>query len=420
MVVIMAPPGNGTDLCFGAAAYQNRRAPMTRPFIVANEVIMYGYIALGAVVQAVWWVYRDEPILAQKGFFLSFMTYVMVALAVLATCLWATSPFVDPINGQTLLSCRVQAWLLCSVGPFQSGVGLARLAELMHRARYARGARRVGHVVGNMDDETASHMSGKSHVTTNVVKHWNSFTVSVKVLAMSFGYGSAARRLETGFEGGAAGKAERRLDEEALLLSKEALTTQGALILIVATYIPIIGLILIMYATADPFRGDCPSCDVWGETAIFMVVTYCAMLIPRFRLAYLLRGEPDPNGVVKELGVGAVVVLSCCALCLALAIIDPNHVDFDHIFNFQWLFALGVFLFWVGTVVVPLAKALMERRRRNFRVGVGGGGGGQGAGLASPLSSPRSVPGALNRKDVIAMLRDPQTVSYTHLRAHET
>ena len=426
------PAPNGTDLCYGTLAYQALRPPMSEAFITANEVILYGFLALGSLCQFVWWLYRHEPILESRDFAITSLVFLNTSVAMLAACLWNTRPFVGA-NGQTTLSCRILTWLFVSIAPLQSGIGLARLTVLLHRARYARVARRMRQVVDIDDNMSVSSATSTRSAAAAALDHWNSFRRAIGVLALSFGFGEQAKRLERGFKESTATDPEntkdvarenRHLDEEALLLSKEALTTWGMLILVSFTYLPIGMCIIILVFTVPPYKGDCISCDVWWETFIFMTLTYISLLLMRFRIARLLQGEPDPDGVIKEMKIGALIVITCVTTWTIIKSVDPNGADFNHQFCAEWIFAFGLFVYWCMNVPYHLFRAYKDRKRRYMRmkglgvssaaVGTPGGGGGGGAagglgtgGKPGGDSAPATPTSVANARDIAATLRDP-------------
>ena len=106
MVIVWSPPGEDGDLCAGVRNYSESRAPMTPEFMTANEVFVYGFLALGGACQVIWFLLRREPVLESRNHFLTFMTFVMIEVVIITMSRWATRAFRGP-TGQTTMQCVV-------------------------------------------------------------------------------------------------------------------------------------------------------------------------------------------------------------------------------------------------------------------------------------------------------------------------
>src|SRR5262249_2913363 len=156
-----------------------------------------------------------------------------------------------------------------TLAPLQSGISVCRLVALLHRARYSRGARRIRQLI-NPYAEQDDQSSVTSRGTRFVLPDMKSFRRGVAVLALSFGFGGHSDRAKFNEQT----QPDKNADEEALLMSKQALSTWGMMWVILAMYIPILLFVFILFGTADVWRANCQACDLFWETLIIMIISY--------------------------------------------------------------------------------------------------------------------------------------------------
>jgi hypothetical protein len=369
MVLIWAPPGNPQtgDLCAGLNEYNTARGPLGNIFLLANAIIFYFILGLMIITYAILFYYRDEPRLKSRGIFLSMVTGFNLLILLVGVCLKRTALMMTP-QGQTQMACTVHAWIAVSLTPLQTGTSLSRLIKLLHQARYARGVRKMDHIINNQNDDTESILSETNTIyvktKSSIQDACNNLKWAYNIIILSFGFGENAKRLEANrnvTNSQPTSPTSLQANVEALQLSRAALSTSGTVLLLCVLYIPTLICILILYGTADVFKGQCISCDIFGETMIIMVGSYIITLLLRIRLAILVKNEPDPDGIIKEMKIGSVIVLSTIFITIIMLWVDPGYLDYWHVVAWEWIFACGLFMYWIGSVPLQIYFALQER-----------------------------------------------------------
>jgi len=253
----------------------------------------------------------------------------------------------------------------------QSSVGVLRLIQLLNMARFARGARKIRRVI--VDDADTKSVQSGNRTTTAGVEDTLAIIRLFRALLFSFGIGAEANRMKKG--SARALEVDQRADILALELTSESLRPSTMVFIFVILYLPTCLCILVVFTTVDPYKVTwCTGCDIFTETYICTLLMYALIFFARLRIASLLRGEPDPDGVLVELKYSSIALLPLLVTSVVLFAIDPGNLDFNFIFAWEWIFALGLFFVFLIAVPYQIFLALSERRarvaRRNSRTDV--------------------------------------------------
>jgi len=183
----------------------------------------------------------------------------------------------------------------------------------------------------------------------------------LSAVAFSFGVGASSKRAERGGNN----KKDPLADALALELSSESMRWPTFCIVFVIMYIPTIVAMLIVFTVVDPYKSpSCTGCDVFVEELICILFLYLVILLARWRLAALLKDEPDPDGIIPEMKLAGLALLPPMLVGIVLLIVDPGLLDFHMVISYEWLLALGLLNVYIVSVPYQLFLAYKEHVAR--------------------------------------------------------
>jgi len=355
-MLVFTPAGTGEGgVCAGLAAYQAARPVETAEFMQVNLGLFIAYVSLHVIVALFWLLWRDEPVMKARGVFL----HLVYCANTLALCIPVALKRAVVINGQPFMSCAALNGIYMFSMSLLAAFSLVRLMGIIHRARAVDAAihlERIG--VDSFEEERTSvrddSRSGSEFDLSSSVRTFCGDTLHTVRIILLLVF-SRSRAESSGHTDDHDAMQEQY--ENSLRLANQAHTTRALCIALVVFAVPTMTIFCVFVASIPAWQSAaCVGCDLTVESAIELGVAYALLTTVRFKLAWEITPDADPEGFVRDMHLATLVFAVCLVTMFILLIEDPQSLDYHYVISYEWIMLVAGL---VGTYVFNVKPLLL-------------------------------------------------------------
>jgi hypothetical protein len=321
-------PANSTDVCEGIASYDASRPPASDAFRLGNWVMFWIVVSIQLLSTCWFWFARNESRLRTVR---PFSTNVLFGASQIIFDVGILLNLAIPNLPCAILLCAL-LWGLAGFGTHF----FVRLLVYVVESQFALSADKLQ--VPLLDD---NHSEMTLHTGTGSIGTSFSAVKSLGKLALGF------CQLQD-------------VPLQDLVIAKRSWLTIASIV-IFPSVIPVFIVLIV-----EPQYQRCVGCAIFLEPLIIFVPTLAFYILVAARMLFVAHKQkfPDSQGIQAESYWIAFGIATPSALIWVAMVIDPNNVQYNREFMFEWGLTVMQFLFWIVCVLWQMIMIYQSRSRR--------------------------------------------------------